>query len=637
MSNKFVERYIDSLPYKEWIAVSSLLNQVMLGSGHSLSDLKQLPSISTVKLIKPKVDDILTANVIEGNHRSVVSYLNESYSYAQEMAECQKACDDTFNTTMSNIEKSLDQLRMELEAWSGQLSNKTDFSDTVNISFNPSLTMDGSGEEQLKITNTFVRSNTRLNVKELGPQYRFSVYSPTRINTDIFGLSTSGLQVELTLYVEPYQANILKLVPWISNGSPAYLNRAVIYGSAGEPVVVATGLTLNREYRLTFPKCTLQRVVLELTQDTYTISSLPTSTPGLTDIELLGKLKESIGNAYVNSLYKERFIDWQEVEKYISNKLRLDGMTNALLARRTGTIQEQNSNPSYHLYTLGLNEVSLYNQYANGEWRRHTFTVHLKNAPAQVTLRASDWIPDFTSVEYAVKTTASNTYIPIPNADETGYMNEVLYPAHDGICSLRFPYTLANSRMPILYEGNRQLENDEYELINDRQVRLTGTLSNSSLFSIRYEVKNKENIDIPYSTTVSVFHSIDGKLGETFEFTASDNSISLSETPYIDKTRLNQDSYTPIVVNIVGRSAEDITNWCGTKEEEFARIPDKDSIQYKVRGKQIYFDQPITQPFTVIYEYLSSDLDVMVSMRSYSIPPNSPSISSIQLSYLERS
>jgi hypothetical protein len=635
MSNLFIDSYIESLPYKEKLAANNLIDSSMSHRGKTLDDLISLPPIPQVNLSKPKDEDIISTSLLQGNHKHVVRYLESSYVYAQEIGEIQKACDDSFDTTMANIESSLDQLRMELEAWPSNLSNRIDFSGTKSINFTPPLTISGAGEETLRITNVLFRSNTQLDVRELGPQYRFAVYSPTRVSTDILGVSTTGLQIELSLYVEPQQANLIKISPWVVKGSPAYIHKVLAYGQGGEPITVATGLVLNKEHYLTFPKSSIQKIGIQLYQENYSISTLPVSTPGLTDVEVLNKLSELLGDSYVNSLWKDRFIDWQKVEEYISTKFRLGGYTKSLISQRTKNYTTE-SNKSYHLYQIGLNNISIVNQYSGGEIKEHIVSVPLRKAPSQVTLRASDWIPDFTAVEYAVKTRASNSYIPVPNADETGYINEILYPGKNWICSLRFPSTKDNGRMPKLFDGTRQMETSEYELINDRQVRLTGTLSNNSSFSIRYEVKDKENIQIPYSSSISIFHGIDGSLGDSFEGTSENNSVSLSAEPYIDTTRLTQLYYSPIVVNIIGRSTEDITNWHGTKENEFARVPDKDNIQFKVRGQMIFFDQPVDQPITAIYEYLTSDIDIRIVERCFSSIPASPSVSNIQISYLER-
>jgi hypothetical protein len=636
MSNIFIDSYIESLPYKEKIAVEKLISGSLYPKGKTLEDIINLPSISQVNLKRPVVNDVIRSSTINTNHNQVVSYLEEAYQYAQNITEAQEACLYNFNLTMSNVEKSLDQLRMELDAWADNLLNRKDFSDTINLNFMPPLTMSGAGEELLKTTNAFVRSNTELAVKELGPQYRFAAYSPVRITTSIFDIAATGLQVELSIYVEPNQANVIRISPWIKDGAPANIGRILAFGSEGEPILVSSGLVLNKEYQLTFPKSTIQKIVFELYQKNYSINSLPISTPGMTDVEILNKLKESVGESYINSLYEDRFIDWQEVERYLSKRLNLDGYTQALLAQRTGRVQTEENKSSYHLYQLGFNKIEIANQYSDGELKQFTFPLKFKSAPKQVTLRASDWVPNFTSVEYAIKTSSSNSYIPIPNADETSYTNELIYPGKDGVCYLRFPFTMMNSRMPILYEGTRQLNNDEYELINDRQVRLTGTISNNSVFSIQYEIAKKNNIDIPYSSAVSLYTSADGTLGDIFDGTMENDSIVLSKTPFVDSARINEEDYKPVTVNIVGRTAEDITNWFGTKENDFSRIPDKDNPQYKVRRNRIYFDQPIDQQITVIYEHIVSDLDLRVSMKSYSIPPDSPSVSSIQISYLER-
>jgi hypothetical protein len=54
-----------------------------------------------------------------------------------------------------------------------------------------------------------------------------------------------------------------------------------------------------------------------------------------------------------------------------------------------------------------------------------------------------------------------------------------------------------------------------------------------------------------------------------------------------------------------------------------------------VRGNQVLFDQTLSFPITIIYEFKRSNIELRIVERCFTTPPQSPKVNSVTLSYLE--
>jgi len=691
MSNLFIDDYFASLYTGEQKTAQSLLDDVNLNSpDESLANVVSLPITYMRKLINVTPDSPVLSRTLEGNHQRTVSAITSFYDTAQKTIELQDASDRLYSSSLTNVERSLDQLRMEIETWENQLFNRANFSNIVRKSFLPNgITISQGGKVSLSVSSVSVRVNAPLDVPfestNTGKNINISVSSISSINNPLF-IEGYGLQAEITLDYEPGQANNIGLSPVSLGGAAPILHSIKVFPIAGEPIVVATGLTLNKSYQLTFPKMVVNKVVLEVLQENFNITTIKipktvteevtTVTPGKSTrvnndmpLWLKGVFKhlinvgsnapkisthpskmtvEQIANAFPGAVANPskttagilkspahvRLLN-EAINVYSngSSKRTVVSPPITTVSTVTKTIFEEESR---YVYSIGFSDISLINFYNEETVVENRIRFKLNGSPTLVTLRASDWIPEYTSVEYSVRTAGSYNWIPVPNADDDEYIQEILYPDYRGFCILRFPFTTKNGLVPQVYEGTRLIEPTEYLTMSNQVFQLKGTITSQIPYYIKYEPEQKENIVVSYGDAVSAYQDANGELGETFQSANADRTITLTEYPYIDRERLESDGYNPVAILIPGRSTQNITNWSGGPEDSFARTPDKDNIMYKVRGKQIIFDQDVLLPITVVYEYLKSYIDLRIIFKTFNTPANSPVVYGVQLSALER-
>lgn len=645
MANLFISKYIRTLLSGERQVADSFLSETGVNPVLGLNNVRNLPSMFSSPLIKVEKDQFVHGSTIESNHGRIVDSITRYYDAAQKISELQTATDFLFSTSLSNVESSLDQLRMELEAWDKQMNNRANFSNSISKSFMPDgLSSRSSGRDEIAIKGHAYRTNAPILFDE--NDYRFTSSFNSTINSNLFS-SLYGLQVELTIEVEPNQSNSIKFSPWTVTGAPATLLSLNGFCNSGDPVVIAENLVLDKEYFLTFPKSNISRFVFKIIQQNYSLIDTDTSPvyaynppPTTTAVQQdKGQIHSpNIGTAWWNIKAQEDWTTYWNWLRYAYYDYIYAVPSNPLANINPTGVPDQviPIEIQEFRYQCGVQGIQIFNNYISDDSYVEVINLKLEDCPTYITLRASDWIPENTAVEYSIRAAGSNEWTPLPNADEDEYVNEILHPDYRGICQLRFPFQTVNGNMPEVYEGSKKLEPGEYYFFNERVLQLRSTLTGQSPFLIKYEVADKENIKIPYAESLSVYKDSNGELGDTFSGTSSEDKVILSEKPFVDTERLSTDGYSPVTVLIPGRTTTDLTDWSNGKETEFNRVPDLDNIYYKVRGKSIYFDQPVDLPITVIYEYLKSMVELKIAIRTLNTPADSPVIYNVQLSYLGR-
>jgi hypothetical protein len=239
-----------------------------------------------------------------------------------------------------------------------------------------------------------------------------------------------------------------------------------------------------------------------------------------------------------------------------------------------------------------------------------------------------------TSVEYSVsnKTDPSNEddWIPIQPVGETEIGSERLFPSETGLSYFRFTadgsaaidifkngYSLQITSLNYLYNSSKQgvtgirLPDRTYTTEDILTVKYTPMTDHST---ISFET---EGFDV--APLVSVYDA-DGP-GEKFASTYGRNEVELSHYPYIDQAQVDTSVYTttigltpysPIVVTLDdGTLAINLTNY---KAGDPETLPDTGYYYYH-SGTTLIFNQAITDPFTVAYQYLENNVRVRVVLR----------------------
>jgi hypothetical protein len=186
----------------------------------------------------------------------------------------------------------------------------------------------------------------------------------------------------------------------------------------------------------------------------------------------------------------------------------------------------------------------------------------------------------------------------------------------------------------ILYKNGFKISTNDYAV--KEQKIILNTIENNSIYCCSYRTDltlfNYDNIDFVKSklfqeSTKSFFDS-KGQ-GERFLSTDSLGMVVLSQIPYVNNTYLNSASYSSSVgtvfknnsqgyspVKIVmsdGSYAINLTNYTNSKDLPF--FSGDAGYYFMQNGKEISFNKKITDPFSVMYEYVSNATRFRLIMR----------------------
>lgn len=245
------------------------------------------------------------------------------------------------------------------------------------------------------------------------------------------------------------------------------------------------------------------------------------------------------------------------------------------------------------------------------------FSVTVKDNP----INESDWIP---IMPYAEKEIKAELMIFNPLDQKAKFRfapkQETVSLYEDGKLLLSSSYTITGIYLSVNNRKPNSIYVCNYQPINE-------TISKEiSLFS--------RNLSSPVLST----YSSEGKNGERFTSLNYDNSATLSQTPYIDRSKFSNasyssysgtvtssnssfgnfdySSYSPVkVVFDDGTVAKNISNYILT-DTQVPSFEDRSDYCFIHYDNTLIFNQKINTPFRVIYEYIPDIFRYRVVFRS---------------------
>jgi hypothetical protein len=186
----------------------------------------------------------------------------------------------------------------------------------------------------------------------------------------------------------------------------------------------------------------------------------------------------------------------------------------------------------------------------------------------------------------------------------------------------------------VLYKDGYIVSPDTYSLKENSII--LNSLDVNSIYACKYQTDltlfNYDNVDFIKSklfqeSTKSYFN--DQGQGEGFSTTDYTGRITLSNLPYVNTTYTESagynpaygttfssdyQGYTPVKVLLSdGSYAINLTNY--TNSKDLASFPDSSRVYFIQNGKEIVFNQIISDPFSVVYEYVSNSTRFRIILR----------------------
>lgn len=260
-----------------------------------------------------------------------------------------------------------------------------------------------------------------------------------------------------------------------------------------------------------------------------------------------------------------------------------------------------------------------------------------------------------TSIEYSV-TNQSNPvkeedWVPILPIEEDDIVGERVFFNEAGISYPRFQMSSVDAFA--LFKNGYQVSNNLMEMnktedgLSIKSIRIPlNQIFLNDIFTINYtpsgqfKVANFKDKGFDDQILASAFDETGG--GQTFSSTGDSNIIKLNYPPFINYDSIASNGsysedlgfvgvYQPITVILKdGSLATNFTNYKGITQTSLIDV-DSDVVGYLHSGDKLIFNQPISERFTVYYQYLPSDLRFRVVMRCNSIDYVSPILTTLQL------
>lgn len=250
---------------------------------------------------------------------------------------------------------------------------------------------------------------------------------------------------------------------------------------------------------------------------------------------------------------------------------------------------------------------------------------------------------DSTSVEFSVSIKDNpileEDWKPILPFNDTSIRSELLILDGSGSATLRF---LPNQESITIYEDQVRRDYSTY-VVNGKQI----TILNYNMNKTYFASYTPANIDLQkeiqlfsrsMSNPVLVTSSSNGFNGERFESTEVNNSVVISNSPYVDRTKFinatysaingtvttsksssgnfDYSSYSPVKILFEdGTSAINLTNYL-LDDYRLEVFYDTSTVLYMHDGKTVIFNQKITKPFKVLYQYMADVFRYRIIMRN---------------------
>jgi hypothetical protein len=382
-----------------------------------------------------------------------------------------------------------------------------------------------------------------------------------------------------------------------------------------------------------------------LTSSTYIESNLRQSTKSVSSYRSGGMVPLNDSNNIENNLQfleeKPSAFNQEDAVKLLGNIEEL-GLYEYMFSLKSISIFAVNENEfSTQVVTVGNRSVFMSKKIPTGGLPlRVKLLAEYFN---ELSRKESSPASDSTSVEFSVSIkdnpVLEEDWMPIIPFNDTSIRSELLIPDSSGVAALRF---LPNQESVILYENQIRRDYSTYT-INGKQITILDYRSNRTYF-VSY---TPSNIDLhkeiqlfsrSMSNPVLITSSSNGFNGERFESTEVNNSVVISHSPYVDRTKFinatyseingtittsrsssgnfDYSSYSPLKILFEdGTSAINLTNYLldDYRPESFY---DTSAILYMHDGKTVIFNQKITKPFRVLYQYVADIFRYRIIMRN---------------------
>ena len=239
------------------------------------------------------------------------------------------------------------------------------------------------------------------------------------------------------------------------------------------------------------------------------------------------------------------------------------------------------------------------------------------------------------SITYKDSIESEDDWIPLFAGSSNYIESEVIFFDTFNLAKLRF--IPQQSGIKVYKNGILENPNNwEYEELGN-SILYKSSLDRTSTYSVDYSLNNTEysqsiiDIDSLSNSNFAVrAFSSGGNSGEKFTSTGPGNKIPLSFIPYIEDKfsgayysethgTINTESnmgYSPVTVTMAdGQVAINLTNYTNNS---FLRSSFYNTSQYLFfqNGKEIVFNRPINQLFTVNYSYIPSSLRFRLILRN---------------------
>lgn len=274
---------------------------------------------------------------------------------------------------------------------------------------------------------------------------------------------------------------------------------------------------------------------------------------------------------------------------------------------------------------------------------------------------SSNDMTDPTSVEFSVtikdNPIAESDWYPImPYTEKEIKAELMMFNPSDGKAKFRFA---PRQESISLYEDGKLLLSSSYT-INGVYLSVTGRKQNS-IYVCNYqpinEATSKEislfsrNLSSPVLST----YSSEGKNGERFIISNYDNSVTLSQTPYIDRSKFSNASYSPnrgtvtssnssfgnfdyssySPVKVVfddGTVAKNISNYILT-DTQVPTFEDRTDYCFIHYDNALIFNKKINTPFRVVYEYIPDIFRYRVVFRTLNLTQENYSVDRLMFKF----
>jgi hypothetical protein len=247
--------------------------------------------------------------------------------------------------------------------------------------------------------------------------------------------------------------------------------------------------------------------------------------------------------------------------------------------------------------------------------------------------------PLLTSVEFSVTNTSTpiseKDWVPILPLDDIFVSTERLFPNTSGACALRF---MADATEPMYVFRNGYAFTDYTQQLDTSFNNVVGitllpqSYAPQDVITISYTPVKSSNIvnfaalgfgDLPLLSATD-----QNGAGEGFTATVGDNTVQLGNIPFVNTAQLNSGVYQPITVTLSdGTTATNLTNYITGVQPVFPT----NGYYYIQSNNVLLFNQAISKPFRVYYQYLQNNVRFRAVLRSNSINLVSPIVTLIQV------